>query len=393
MPKEIAKLTKEIATIFGTQFSANPTAIAVAPGRVNLIGEHLDYNDGWVLPAAIDRHTLFAAKPTEDRPTRSAVLFSSALNETVEISLDHPESQPKDHWSRYVAGVISCFTRQGIEVPSFQGVIHSNIPLGGGLASSAALEVATATLLESLTGFKLAALEKARLCQRAEQNFAGVPCGIMDQYTSVFGKKNKLLYLDCVNEKARNIPFPSDYLSILIIDSQIKHELSVSEYEKRRRESANARTKLGVASWRDVSPTDLLNSSANLSKLEQRRARHIVTEIARTAALVEAVSQRDFEALSDLLYASHFSLRDDYQVSCKALDRLVELSRQIPSSAEVFGSRMTGAGFGGCTVSLVKQGSAEVVAQEITSAYAQEFGIMAESFTTKPTSGAKMLTL
>lgn len=393
MSHDIANLKAAAVSDFRTQFSADPTQIAIAPGRVNLIGEHLDYNEGWVLPAAIDRHTLFAARPVTNEKSDAATIFSSALNESAEISLAHPEVTADGHWSRYVAGVISGFANQGISIPCFQGTVHSNIPLGGGLASSAALEVATATLLESLTGFKLPALEKARLCQIAEHKFAGVPCGIMDQYTSIFGKQNQLVYLDCVQEESTYVPFPSDQIAMLIINSKVKHKLNTGEYEKRRRESANALKQLGFASWRDVSVSDLTNPAAKLSKPEQRRARHIVTEIARTAAFADAILKKDFESISDLLYASHLSLRDDFQVSCQELDRLVELTQQIPNSNKVLGSRMTGAGFGGCTINLVRRGSEEIVAREITSAYEQEFGIAAEAFTILPAAGATSLRL
>lgn len=391
MSEGIAHLKNEAVDVFRSQFSTNPTHIASAPGRVNLIGEHLDYNDGWVLPAAINRYTMIAAKPIKSSRGSNAVIFSSALNQTVEISLDKHEPTSSGGWSRYVAGVISCFATQNIDLPPFQAVIHSSIPIGAGLASSAALEVATATLLESLSGTEWTPLEKARLCQSAEQNFAGVPCGIMDQYTCIFGKKNKLLHLDCMQQESQRIPFPSDALAIVIIDSKTKHELNSGEYETRRSECRNALKNLGFRSWREVSLRDLDDPSNKMTKVEKRRARHIVTEIVRTNTLSDALAQRQWKVIPDLLFNSHRSLRDDFQVSCKELDLLVDLSRQIPSAAKVLGSRMTGGGFGGCTISLVSRGSEDAVIEEITSAYRRQLGITAEAFTTLPTDGARLL--
>ncbi|MGB7325050.1 MAG: galactokinase [Rubripirellula sp.] len=378
---------------FQTQFGRPATVVVSAPGRVNLIGEHIDYNDGYVLPLAIERSVVIAAAPATE--AGQANFHSMDLAESVAIRLNQKSTPTAESWARYVEGVVDGFRQLGLEIPPFDAIVGSTVPLGSGLSSSAALEVATATLLEKLTGRTLQQNEKALLCQKAEHDYAGVPCGIMDQFSSVFGKENELMLIDCCSQSVEGIPFNASDVSVLITNSNVKHALVNGEYAARRSQCDSALKKLGKTSWRDVTMTDVEQASqkdtGGLDEIESRRAKHVVTEIHRTLKATDAFRNNDWKLAGELLYASHDSLRDDYDVSCPELDILVEIARDIGAENGVYGSRMTGGGFGGCTVSLVANEQVEAVIARLSSSYESKTGIKPTCFSSRPARGAHVV--
>jgi galactokinase len=381
------RLAETAARRFEERFHRSPGWMAVAPGRVNIIGEHIDYNDGFVLPMAIERYVVVAADTSSH--TRTLHLYSDPLKEEIRLALDDP--QATRGWARYAAGVVAGFENRGNQVPSFDALILSNVPLGGGLSSSAALEVAVATLLEGLTGQTLEPAQKALLCQKAEHDYAGVPCGIMDQFSSVFGKKDQLLLLDCRSQEIQDVPFQSPDLAILVTNCNVKHELTGGEYAKRRAECDAALLKIGRPGWREVSMMEWEQARAKLSDVEARRAKHVISEIARTRQAAEAIAEGDWTTLGSLMDASHQSLNHDFEVSCDELNALVEIAQGIGPEGGVFGSRMTGGGFGGCTVTLAKTDQLPSITRTIHDLYAARVGITPHLFATRPAMGAAIL--
>ncbi len=376
---------------FQTRFRHPASVVAAAPGRVNLIGEHIDYNDGFVLPFAIERYVCIAAHPRDPSSAHACTLHSANLNESVTIPLNETLEPGIRDWSMYPRGVLAAFQERDIAVPPFDAVIQSTIPMGSGLSSSAALEVAMATLLESLTRTDLDPTDKALLCQQAEHCFAGVPCGIMDQFSSIFGKPDELMLIDCVSQQIDTIPFDSDHLAILITNSNTHHELADGQYEERRTQCASVLLKLQRSTWRDLTMEHLESGRSALSDTEFRRARHVIGEIARTRQAADLLRQGRWDDVGPLLYASHDSLRNDYEVSCDELDVLIDLAKNIGTSGGVLGSKMTGAGFGGCIVTLAQKEKADAIAQSIHTEYQARTGIKPFSFTSRPARGAHVI--
>jgi len=378
---------------FEQQFGRPPTWISAAPGRVNLIGEHTDYNDGFVLPMAIDRYVVMAAASSaESDPARPIRVFTAEGEQTERLSPDIKDPAEVAPWARYVLGVMVGCSDRGMDGGPLDIVIESTVPLGGGLSSSAALEVATATLLEAAAGQTMDAVDKALLCQKAEHEYAGMPCGIMDQFMSVMGRRNHLMLLDCRSREVKLVPMVNEDITVLIINTNVKHELTGGEYAERRSQCEVAAEKMGVASLRDASFDLLGQSNEALEPVFQRRARHVIGEIERTAEAAACIEAGDWTRVGQLMYASHDSLRDDYEVSCDELDLLVELAKKQGKSGAVIGSRMTGGGFGGCTVSLVRSTEVESVAKSIRAEYKQRTGIEPSIFTTRPAQGAHIIT-
>lgn len=382
-------LADRTAKRFAKCFGNPPRWLVAAPGRVNLIGEHTDYNDGFVLPMAIERYTVIAAETNADR---QVTLHSNTTGETATIKLKTPVVKGDPAWANYVRGVIAGFQQRKVRISGFNAVIDSSVPFGGGLSSSAALEVATATLLEAMTGHKLDPIEKALLCQRAEHEFAGVPCGIMDQFTSVLARENHLLLLDCRARTAELVPVNDPSVAVLIINTNVRHKLADGEYAQRRSQCETAARLLGLAALRDADLALLLTARKRLAPLVFRRARHVVTENERTLNAARAFSASDWTTLGKLMYASHASLRDDYEVSCPELDAVVEIAQAIGLKGGVIGCRMTGAGFGGCAVSLVKAGAIMELTRRISDAYEKRTGLQPSLFSSRPASGARVLT-
>ena len=303
-----------------------------------------------------------------------------------DVSQAVEEGEPK--WSNYLRGVIRGFQNLGHAVPGFDAYILSSVPGGAGLSSSAALECATATFLEGLLGIELGTREKALLCQKAEHDFAHVPCGIMDQFASAFGAKDHLVLIDCMSAETHRVPFTKPDLTVLISNSMVHHELSDGGYALRRQHTEEALAIIGKSSWRDVTLSDVNDAWEKLGDPVNRRARHVVSEITRTIEAAKALKSDDFEKLGPLMSASHQSLRDDFEVSCMELDLLVDAATKIGRSGGVIGSRMTGGGFGGSTVTLCESAKAHDIAQKIAEDYHAKTGLTAEIFASRPSAGA-----
>ena len=369
-------------------FGHAPRWVVAAPGRVNLIGEHTDYNDGFVLPMAIERYILIDGSTN---PGPEVTLHSVTPGETATFSI-RPKVEPGEPgWSNYVRGVIAGFPTPRKKLAAFDAVIESNLPFGGGLASSAALEVATATLLETMTGQTLDPIEKAVLCQRAEHDFAGVPCGIMDQFTSILGQENHALLLDCRSRTTTPVAMTDPSVTVLIINTNIRHKLAESEYAKRRAQCEAAARALKVPALRDATHETLEAAQGQLDPVVFRRARHVISENERTLQTARAIQASDWAAAGRLMYASHASLRDDYEVSCPELDTVVEIAQAMGDEGGVIGCRMTGGGFGGCAVSLVKTDAVQRITRSLDAAYEKKTGTQASIFSSRPAAGARIL--
>lgn len=388
-----------------SRFGHFPTVAAVAPGRVNLIGEHTDYNGGFVFPMAIERYTAIVGGPkqNEDRSaaeTKTASIYSQVVNDEAVFSLDKmTEPKEKVDWTSYVQGSIVGCLEKGIEVPSFNAVIVSNVPLGGGLSSSASLEVAIATLLEGLSGKSLQPVEKALVCQAAEHRFARMPCGIMDQFIVTLAQKDHAMLLDCRNQKTFMIPMDDPDIVILVTNSNVKHELSGSEYPERRASCEKAAEILGVPLLRDTTLETLQESIEKFKALGDvgiryyQRARHFLTEEQRTESLADALMRRNWKTVGQLMFAGHDSLRYDYEVSCPELDLLVQIVRSIGTRGGAIGSRMTGGGFGGCSVTLAAANRVAAIEERIETDYFAKTGIHPTMFVTRPAQGAHLASL
>ena len=386
----LQELSAHVTREFEQAFGRPPRWIAAAPGRVNVIGEHIDYNDGFVLPMAIEYYALMAA----DRPPNGGAMLrirSTAEKEAAEIDTSKPVTTSPLKWSNYPRGVIAGFAARGLNPGGLDVLLHSTVPLGGGLSSSAALEVCTATLLEAVIGKKIDPVEKALLCQKAEHEFAGVPCGIMDQFISVMGRESHLLLLDCRSRKTELVPMRDPSVELLIANTNVKHELGSGQYARRRAQCETAAKILGVPSLRDASAAGLEAKKSNMDGEVFRRARHVIGEIERTVQAAEAIRASNWQKTGELMYASHQSLRDDYEVSCAELDALVEIAESIGLSGGVYGCRMTGGGFGGCAVALVKTGSVAAITRKLAAGYQEKTGLAATIFGSRPAAGASVL--
>jgi galactokinase len=376
---------------FADAFGRPPQWLAAAPGRVNLIGEHTDYNAGFVFPLAIERYTLVAGAPAETpTPNDRVRVHSTMFGETIEFSVSDLQPERRD-WSSYLRGVFAGCLERGMRTNPIDLLVDSKVPLGSGLSSSAALEVATATFIEAVTDRTLDPVDKARLCQKAEHTFAGMPCGIMDQFSSALGEAGKLLLIDCRSETAQLVPLDDPSVAVLVINSNVKHELTGTEYADRRGQCHEAARRLGAPALRDVTSEQLEAEQAKLDLLLYRRARHVVSENERTLRAAVALQDGDWSLVGELMYASHASLRDDFEVSCLELDALVEIAQAIGGTGGIIGARMTGGGFGGCIVALVQSGREQEIAARIAAGYNDRTGIEASAFVTKPARGAHII--
>ena len=382
-------LAAETAQEFTKNYGRPPRWIVAAPGRVNVIGEHTDYNDGFVLPMAIEYYAVMAA----DRAPAGSIIeirdVSGVAPVLVDVAGAVVTGEPK--WGNYPRGVMAGFLKAGFILPGLDVLLHSTVPLGGGLSSSAALEVATATLLETVTGKKLDPVAKALLCQKAENDFAGVPCGIMDQFISVMGRANHLLLLDCRSHTTELVPMNDAAVSLLIINTNVRHELTGGGYAQRRIQCEQAAKILGVSALRDATPDQLEQAKGKLDETVYRRARHVIGEIERTVHAAEGVRASNWTAVGQLMYASHASLRDDYEVSCPELDAVVDIAEEISFKGGVYGCRMTGGGFGGCAVALVKTELVEALSAKIAADYKKRTKIGATLFVSRPAAGATVI--
>ena len=364
-------------------FGEEPDLVAAAPGRVNLIGEHIDYSEGFVLPFAIKDRTLVAVRKRDD----STVRIASVQRRNKIVTVDIADVKPglKGEWERYALGVLwSMGVTSGVDL-----LIDGHVPLGAGLSSSAALECSVATAMNHLfdLGFNLE--ELARLTQKAENQYVGVPCGIMDQSVSLMATNGFALLLDCRDLSTRNIPFDvaSHGLELLIIDTQAHHALTDGGYAERRASCESVASKIGVKSMRELTMATLDASRGLITETEYIRARHAVTEMQRVLDCVEALSVQDFVKVGQLINASHISLRDDYTVSCPELDTAVEASL----SAGALGSRMVGGGFGGSAIALIEASKTRQTINAVEKAFADNKFKDPRFFTSLPSQGAELL--
>lgn len=396
-PADIDAQLAHTTAAFRAAFDRAPTHAVSAPGRVNLIGEHTDYNDGFVLPLAIQRQSVIVAGARQDTLVR---LRSTAFPGEAAFDLARPIEKGAPAWSNYLRGVVAKWTYDYELAGGFDAILDSTVPGGGGLSSSASIEVAMARLLEALTATQLDGSERALMAQWAEHQYAGMPCGIMDQFASSLGRADQALLIDCRSQEVTAVPLPPE-VSVLIIDSNKKHELVGGEYAERRSQCEQAAKALGVAALRDADPAMLEAAKGSMDEVIYRRARHVITENQRVLDCVAALRAGDWLAVGDCMYESHDSMRDDFEITTPELDALVDAAAAIgPGGASsggdsggVIGSRMTGGGFGGCTVSLVHAEAVERVAEQITATYKDATGIDAQVFTTKAADGARELEL
>ena len=376
-----------IAAAFRAQYPNGGETIRVfrAPGRVNLIGEHTDYNLGFVLPIALDLACFVAVSDSPDGALR---VYSEEKRQSREWpAADLGRIAPSHDWSDYVIGVAQELIRAGYPVAPRQMLIRSTVPEGSGLSSSAALEVSSA--LAFLDGRAIDPLRLAQLCQRAEGSFVGMPCGIMDQYVSLFAQEHAALKIDCRSLESDPVTLP-DGIAILAVNTMVKHALGQSAYKQRTAECAQAVEVIrsldaSVRSLRDVDLTLFEKAAPLLPPVTARRARHVVTENERVELFVKAARRGDVERMGQLMGESHVSLQHDYEVSCAELDFLVDTAAGIEG---VLGARMTGGGFGGCTVNLLREGAGEHFRHEVVEAYGERFGITPEIFDCRPSRGA-----
>ena len=367
--------------LFAASFQHKPTVHAVVPGRVNLIGDHVDYNAGIVLPFAIERFTAVAVA----RNNRLASRVASDLEDgIIELGPDYLTAESPHGWTRYMSGTIREMTARFAAVPSVDVAIASNLPVGAGLSSSAALCGAIAIALAKLIGAPPELIPLAMLCQVVEHTDAGVRCGIMDQIAVLGARQNCLLQIDCRDLSVEHVPMADPRIGLMVIDSGVTHELAASEYGLRRSQCESAVQKLGVSSLRECTLEDLESQQHQLTDVELRRAVHVVTEIRRTELAVQACRTSNWVGLGRLLAASHESLRDLYQVSCQELDLLVSLAGGLDG---VYGCRMTGGGFGGSVIAVVDLDLAPAIEATIKTEYHKQTGIATNIFLTRPAAG------
>ena len=390
MSRAVPAAHEAVFAAFRKAAHAEPEVATYAPGRVNLIGEHTDYSEGFVLPAAVDRGVALAARRV---PGDTFTLHAVDLGKSCAFSRSPLARDPGHSWADYFKGVLWALGKRGIEIPACEAAITGDIPRGAGLSSSAAYEVAAVLLLRALGGFELAALEVARLAREAENGFVGVACGIMDQMAATFGEPGKALLLDCRSLARETVEIPRG-LKLVVVNSGVRHALASSAYNQRRAECEEGVRIMSaslprVTYLRDVGPEELARLAPELPPVVRKRCRHVVSENARVQLAVTAMRSGDTARLKTLMAESHVSLRDDFEVSCPELDILVELALPLPYC---HGARLTGAGFGGSTVNLVETDAVAAFSETVASGYQRRSGRAAEIHVFEPSAGARVLT-
>jgi len=370
------------------RFEAEP-AIYAAPGRVNLIGEHTDYAEGFVMPAAINFATLAGISPRVDG---KIAIFSENYGQVRYFDAAELPAKAGKHWSDYPLGVISILAGQGNTIPGFSLSLWGDVPLGSGLSSSAAVEVATALAVTGLLGVTYPGPVLARLCQRAENEFVGASCGIMDQFISANGAKDHALLLDCRDLSFKLAPIPEN-VALVIANTMVKHAITGGEYTSRRAEveaacAVIASHRPGVKFLRDATVDDLENWGHEMSPNSLKRARHVITENLRTVAAADALINGDLAELGELMAEAHWSYSRDFEASCEEADAMVELAQDLPG---LIGARLTGGGFGGCTINLVEQTQAATFVEELAKLYAGQTGIVPQIHICQASGGAHRL--
>jgi galactokinase len=389
------QIIPHITARFQKTFGRAPAYIARAPGRVNLLGEHVDYNDGFVLPAAIDRATYIAFSPAEAHlSTLAAVDLDQQASFSPQTipSKTQADSSPLPDWAHYPAGVMWSLLEEDLSVPAINAVYASDVPRGSGLSSSASVEMAFMIAWQTLGGWTLPPMQLARFAQRAENRYVGVNSGIMDQFASACGVENKLLLLDCRSLEWETLPLP-DSVSIVIADTTVRRKLTSGEYNNRRAACEEAVRLLkadlpGIASLRDVSVEDFNRLAGKLPGEAAKRARHVVEEIERTDQAQALLEAGDVEHFGVLMNECHASLRDLYEVSCPELDIMTEIAQSLDGC---FGARLTGAGFGGCTVNLVANGSVVEFTKSLAQSYQARTKLVPEVYVCRASRGAGLV--
>ncbi len=368
----------------------DPIRVFRAPGRVNLIGEHTDYNDGFVMPAALGFYTYVAVGPRRDHTLN---VCSVDFDECRSFDLRNIPASPEGHWSDYVGGVAGVLHLSGNEIRGANLVVKGDVPIGAGLSSSAALEVATTLALLTNSGLTWSGVQVALACQRAEHEYVGTKCGVMDQFISLFGNSQHALLLDCRSLGFELLRIP-DHVRIVVCNTMVKHELASGEYNRRRADCEKGVRLLQqvlpeIRALRDVSLSQLEQYCAGLSDITYKRCRHVITENTRVLEAAETLKESNLVRFGVLMGESHVSLRDDYQVSCKELDLMVDLANQLPG---VYGARMTGGGFGGCTVNMVEANAVDEFTAGVATGYKSATGLQPEIYVCIAADGAKEVT-
>ncbi|HVU18222.1 MAG TPA: galactokinase [Candidatus Didemnitutus sp.] len=364
---------------FKRRLGTRPALLVRSPGRVNLIGEHTDYNDGFVLPMAIDRATWIALRPRDDG---KVALHSIDFNQSAEFPVSDL-SRGGAEWAEFAKGVAEQLQRVPVTLKGFEGVIATDVPVAAGLSSSASFSLAIARAFHAVSGFPWNSAQMALLCQRVEKERMGVNCGIMDQLVIASAHDGQATFIDCRSLAVQPAPLPARH-AVLILDTKKSRTLAGSAYNERRAQCEAAARVFGVKALRDVSAEAFRAGEAKLDPLIRRRARHVVMEDDRVERAVTALRAGDAKAFGDLMNASHESLRTDYEVSCAELDEISSLAR---NQAGCLGARMTGAGFGGCAVALVEEGRAHAIASAVTAGFSQRFGVQPAVYVTFPSGG------
>jgi galactokinase len=382
------QLAKKVEKKFIEMFRQTPLIIR-SPGRVNLIGEHTDYNMGFVLPAAIDKAVYFAITPRNDN---NCVVFALDMDKKFEFEIDNLKKSDLG-WPNYLMGVIEQLNLSGCSFHGFNCVFGGDIPIGAGMSSSAALEAGLAFALNYMYDLKIDKLILVKLAQKAENEFVGVKCGIMDQYINIFGKMGNVLRIDCRSLEYSYFPFNYDNLSIVLFDTRVSHSLAASEYNQRRIECNEGvmiiqKDYPEIKSLRDVSVDLLKEYKSKMGSTIYRRCKYAVEENDRLLKACTALENHDLVTFGSLMYKTHEGLSKDYEVSCTELDYLVELTRDNP---HVFGSRMMGGGFGGCTINLIENEFIEAVSKTVTAEYKKKFNIDAKVYVTKLSDGTSII--
>lgn len=379
-----------LRSVHVNRFHSEPEIFA-APGRVNLIGEHTDYAEGFVMPAAIDFATMAAISPRTDG---KVAIYSENFKEERTFDAASLPTSASQHWSDYPLGVIAILAGKGHRMPGFSLSLYGDVPLGSGLSSSAAIEVATALAVTSLLNVHYPGPQLARLCQRAENEYVGANCGIMDQFISANGEANHALLLDCRDLSFKLAPIPEN-VALVIANTMVKHSVAGGEYTTRRAEveeaaSVIARHRPEVRFLRDATVEDLEKWGSEMSPNALKRARHVITENTRTVAAAEALIHHDLKTLGKLMAEAHESYSRDFEASCMEADKMVELANQLPG---LIGARLTGGGFGGCTINLVEQHEAQRFAEALGASYADATGIKPQIHICHASSGAHKIAL
>eukprot|EP00898_Chlorokybus_atmophyticus_P004277 jgi/Chlat1/4850/Chrsp31S04810 len=395
----LGRAQEELERRFGARPGHGPIVAAAAPGRVNLIGEHTDYNDGWVLPLALEKYTVVVGRARSDPSNVECEVHSVDLDQTATFRADKTLAPGEPSWCDYIKGVVAQFIKDGRSVPGFCAVIASDVPMGGGLSSSASVEVATSTFLEQLPNVgPVDNRTKALWCQTAEHEFPRVPCGIMDQFISVMGQHGHALLIDCRTLETRLVRMNDPGIALVVANTGVKHSLAGGEYAKRRKQCETAVHAIKnkhpeIQALRDCTMQMLEEAAPSLEEVVVRRARHVIEEDQRTLQCVEALNQArdgDYVMAGQLMVQSHESLRVNYEVSCSELDTMVDIVKQVEG---VFGTRMTGGGFGGCTITLCAQSAVSRVVKAVENDYHARTGCQPLCFVTRPGDGAIRLPL